>query len=289
MEDTENVSTETEAAAALGMMIAGERVVATASGREYLILPDGFTAQDVSEPGRQLASTPVWIEQGLTLQTTNSLIHYVDRFKRPETSLFADIDANRIVAAIDYHAGPGRSRQLRQEATETVERAERVAHKASLTLPFSVEWKVWTGIDGQLMSQLDFARFLEENGGDVEAPSGAELLEVCRDLQARRKVDFTKVVRTASDNESFEYSDDTQASTRKGDIEIPTKFLLRLPVYFGGESVELYAFLRWRLDEGDLKLGIKLHRVESVRQAEFKRIVDQAASSSDVPAYFGKL
>lgn len=253
-------------------------ILTTSAGREYLILPlsgGGYTHVDVTEKGRQLDPAPDFISQAVIVQTTASLIDYVDEFGDDATALFADIMHNRIVAALDYH---------------TPDAAARSVHKATLDLPHSVEWGVWTAIDGQLMGQLDFARFLEENSADIEAPDAAELLEVCRDLQARRKVNFTKAVRTASDNENFEYTDETTATTARGGVEIPSKFQLRIPVYFGGTSYAIGAFLRWRLVEGEgLKLGIKLHNREHVRQAVFKEVVDQAAASTKRPAYFGRI
>lgn len=253
-------------------------IIETRSGREYLILPSeggGAREVDVSEPGSITTPNPEWVKQAIIVQTTDSLVEYLNRFKTGTTSLFADIAANRIVGLIDYHDGDD---------------AGRVAHRATLDLPHSVEWNIWTKIDGELMGQLDFARFLEENAADIEAPNAAELLETCRDLQANRKVSFIKAVRTASDNENFEFVDETSASSRKGGIEIPTEFRLRIPVYFGGLTYSIGAFLRWRLVEGEgLKLGIKLHNREHVRQAVFKDVVMEAAGQTDRPAYFGRI
>jgi uncharacterized protein YfdQ (DUF2303 family) len=249
-------------------------VVKTDEGREFLVVPGGFKHQDVTEAhaiGRHL---PEFITQHVTLQTADSLVDYCNRYKSDDTVLFADIAANSIVAQVDYHAPP--------------DRASYVAHRASLKLEFSTEWAEWTKISGVLMDQLAFARFIEENGADVRAPDAAELLECVRDLQAHRKVNFTKAVRTSSDNENFEYSEETEAK-RRGGIEIPTKFKLGVPVYFGEPEAELFAFLRWRLGDGSLTLGIQLHRAEHVRQAIFKQIVLDVAAKTECPAVFGKI
>src|SRR5690606_14184241 len=122
---------------------------------------------------------------------------------------------------------------------------------------------------------------------DIVAPSAGELLDTVRDLHASRKVNFIKAVRTASDNENFEFTDETTAKTRGG-LELPTKFLLNLPVYFGEPPVEVYAFLRWKLDDGQLHLGIQLHRIEHVRQAVFKQIVLDVSGRTACPVVFGK-
>lgn len=257
-------------------------IIKTADGREFLFTPNGFSHEDVSEKNKLSVNLPKLVEQAVTLQTQDSLIEYVNRFKREETMLFADIEASKIVGVIDYHAAAPAAADAQ---------ARLVAHKATLTLPFSEEWKTWTkASDGGLMGQLEFARFLEENGGDVIAPPGADLLEICRDLQAARNVNFTKAVRTQSDNENFEYTDKTNLSD-KGGIEVPTRFQLRLPVYFGEETTEIFAYLRWAIDpeKGGLKIGAKLSRAEYVRQAWFKQIVGDVAGRTDCPVVYGKL
>jgi len=247
--------------------------VAGPDGRTFLVVPEKAHEREVSDP-HGLKPQPKYISQAVTLQTVDSLVGYTNRFKSEPTILFADISANSITATIDYHSK---------------EAASNVTHRATMTLPFSEEWRLWTGISGKLQGQLEFARFLEENGADVFAPSGGELLDSCRDLQAHRKVNFTKAVRTASDNENFEFTADTEAKT-KGGIELPTKFQLKIPVYFGEPDTDLFAFLRWKLDpdNGGLTLGIQLHRTEHVRQAVFKQIVLSVADRTGCPVVFGK-
>lgn len=265
-------STEAGVVAALAAKASGAHVVKSGDDREFLILPSGFTEKEVSDAYGLKLAKPKYIKQTVTIETADSLVDYVNRFKGADTMLFAEISSNRIVALVDYHAATA---------------AAHIAHRAKLELPYSEEWQLWSKISGKLMPQLEFARFIEENGADVRAPDAAELLEAVRDLQAHRKVNFTKAVRTSSDNENFEFQDETKATT-KGGIELPTKFKLGLPVYFGDADTEVFAFLRWRLEEGALTLGVQLHRIEHVRQAVFKQIVLDVAARTGCPAVFGK-
>ncbi len=268
-----------ETIAELARQGATAQVVSTKDGREFLVIPEGYERYNIDEEHGLKRTMPGYLAQSVTLQTADSLIDYVNRFKGADTMLFADIASNRILAAIDFHAAADKTNP------PTV---RRVAHRADLVLPFSEEWSLWRGISGHLKPQLEFARFIEENGADVTAPDPAELLEAVRDLQAKRSVNFINAVRTSSDNETFEYSDDTKALT-KGGIELPTKFKLGIPVYFGEPDVELFAFLRWKLGDGSLTLGIQLHRAEHVRQAVFKQIVTGVAERTGCVAVFGKI
>lgn len=248
------------------------RSLKTENGREYLIVPKDHDHVEVTLPNATDVLKPKKIATHVILQNAVALIEYVNRFKSDESLLFADVSESRIVAAIDYHG----------KDTPSL-----LQHKATLALPFSEEWKVWTSINGQLKPQLEFARFIEENAPDIKAPDAGSLLEAVRDLQARRSVNFIAAVRTASDNESFEFNDNTEART-KGDLELPTKFMLSIPVYFGEAPVEVPAFLRWKLDDGKLQLGIKLHRAEHIRQAAFQLIVTDASEKTSVLGIFGK-
>jgi uncharacterized protein YfdQ (DUF2303 family) len=271
---------DAEAIADLGRRAAGATVVDSHDAREFLIVPREYEVREITDAHGLFKAKPAYIKQSVTLQTKDSLVDYTNRFRGDDTILFADISANSISALIDYHKAVG--------IDAPVGAANFGAHRATMALAYSEEWRIWTGISGHLKPQLEFARFIEENAADITAPSGAELLEAVRDLQARRKVNFTKAVRTASDNEDFEYTDETETRSNKGNLELPTKFQLGLPVYFGEPPTELYGFLRWKLDEGALMLGVQLHRAEHVRQAVFRQIVLDVAGRTSCPVVFGK-
>lgn len=254
-------------------LAAKSQIVAGADGRQFLVLPDGFSSTDITPANGLQTMRPDTTRQQVTLQSLDSLGEYGRKFRTDTTTLFGDIESNTIVAAIDYH-GPSE--------------AALIAHVASLKLPFSVEWSVWTAIDGKLMDQLEFARFIEENAADILAPSGADLLEVVQDMQHVTRANFKGAVRTASDNVNFDYTEETDVGTRSGGVEVPKRFLLHIPVYFGDSKVELFANLRHRVQDGKLLLGVALHRKEHVRQAVFQQHLLTAADRINCLAVFGK-
>lgn len=216
---------------------------------------------------------PDHIKRSITVQTAGSLIDYIARFKENGTTLFADIASNRIVAVLDYHLDANT--------------ADRLDHVATLVLPLSEEWKTWQAAHDKLMDQLTFSRFIEENGVDIESPDAADILECAKDLFAVRKADFRNAVRTNTNAVKFEYSESEDLKSASS-VEVPKQFVLRLPVYFGGDSTELRANLRWNPDrERGLQLGVSLSRAEYVRQAMFKQVVEQIAAAADVPAIYG--
>jgi uncharacterized protein YfdQ (DUF2303 family) len=265
-------TSEADAIAKLAMRAIEPGIIISPDGRTFLISGAEAKVREISDPHDLIAARPDHIKQAVIIQTVDSLVDYVDRFKDEGTMLFADVERDAIEARLDYH---------KPKSTDHDD------HYSRMVLPFSVEWATWATADRKLVGQLEFARFLEENGGDIVAPEAATVLEACRDLQAVRTADFKKAVRTSSDNEDFEFSDSTTLKSQK--VEVPTKFKLMIPVYFGEQPTEVFAFLRWKLDGRNLLLGIALHRAEHVRQAVFKQIVLDVAERTACPAVFGRL
>lgn len=274
MEHNTNTEAGQVAALAIAAMSQGPHVIANPDGRQFAVVPEGFELRDVTPPGAAKSFKPDHIAQTVSLETAASLSDYLTRFKTSETVMFASIGDNLIVGAIDYHATSA---------------AALVKHRAQLKLPYSTEWSLWDSIDGKLMGQLDFARFIEENAVDIRAPDTASLLECVRDMQAVEKADFRAQVRTESDNVDFTFTQTTEAGSRSGQIEVPKRFLLQIPVFFGGEAIPLDARLRWRKTQDGLQLGIMILRKEQVRQEEFQRVVSQISASADVQALYGKI
>jgi len=255
-------------------------VMDCADGRKFVALPvgnGGFALQDISLPHTANVAMPKVVHQQIAVQTSGSLIEYAERFKNADSMLFADIDANRIVCAIDYHT----------KSNDEGETGARLGvHTATLSMPFSKEWQTWTGGNEKLMGHETFASFLEENAIDVIVPDGAELLELCRDLQVKSGSQFRSSVRMG-DTVSIEYQKDSDVSTRDN-IALPVIFTLMIPVYFGEPMVEVKCFTRRKIDDGALHLGYKMVRAENIRQADFQRVASRVQFDTGLTLVYGK-
>lgn len=248
-------------------------------GRTFAALPMGngaFKLEQITSPNRADVLMPKVATQHVKMQTSDSLADYVNRFKNDDSVLFADIDNDTIVAIVDYHE---------EAADDGGVKAHLTQHRATLRLPKSLEWKTWTDASDKLMSHQQFATFLEENSVDVVSPAGADLLELCRDLQVIQNVNFGSTVRMG-DLTQVNYQKDSDA-TAKGSIALPASIMLSIPVYFGEPNVSIMAFMRRSIEDGKLRLGVKLSRAESVRQLEFHRIVGAITDDVGVTTLYG--
>lgn len=243
-------------------------------GRTFLVSREDETVLEITPAGAAKTFLPDTIRQSVTMQTAKSLGAYLEKFKSDHSALFANINVNQIVGAIDYHSA---------------DRAALVSHKATLNLPFSVQWNEWNNIDKKLMSQLDFARFLDENSDDISSPRGADLVEIVKDLISTETADTKATVKINSDNVDFTFTSSTETRSRQGgSLEIPKEFELRIPVYFGEEPVPMKARLRYVTNDG-VKFGVMLMRKEQVRQDEFMRVVEDVSKVAGLPIYYGAL
>lgn len=261
---------EVDSTVALAAKVGAKPVVIDApEGRTLVAVPSphgslagGYELKDVTSPNKADVLMPKVTSQHVKMQTAESLSGYINRFKTPDTLLFADIANDTITSIIDYHG--------EKEAKLGV-------HRATLVLPKSLEWQTWNKVSGVLMSHVAFATFLEENAIDIKSPPGADLLELCRDLHVAQNVNFGSSVRMG-DLTEINYKKDQDALS-KGTIALPQSITLSIPVYFGEPAVPIMAFMRRQIDDGKLKLGVQLSRAENVRQDEFHRIVDTVTSA----------
>lgn len=246
-----------------------------ASGdREFVLVPQtggAYKLENISRPHTAEPPIPTYTSQLVDLQTEQSMIDYLNRFKNIDSAMFADMAHDTIVGIIDYHRAAVPP-EVKAAADVGAVQPRLKAHRATLKLPKSVEWATWAAKDNRLMSHLEFVDFLEENSVDIIDPPGGELIELCRDLQATRNVKFGSFVR-AGDYEKIDYSKDGGAVAR-GSVSIPVSITINIPVYFGDKPITMKALFRRKVDDdGALKLGYKLMRPENVRQDRFKEVV----------------
>lgn len=241
-------------------------------GRAFILTPPGFCAKEITDPHL----LPPRIKQAVTLDTRAALCAYVNRFSDGRSVIVADIDAGKIHGLLDYHG----------DSLDGGLSAQAVAHRATLHLRDSEEFKRWNAIQGTLQEQAEFAAFLEENAEDIADPDPTVMIEISRDLEATQDVTFKASNRLENGDRAFIYETETKT---KGDIRVPREFKLSIPLYQGEEPVTLRCAFRWKVSGGGLVLGFEWRRVEYMRQAFFQQIATQVAEETGRPVFFGRL
>jgi len=240
--------------------------------------PDGCTTTTVFERALVIAeerrATPRALVAVQTLTDVDSFTRYVNRFKNADSAIFADAEAVKLRAVLDFHA-----------PSSTPENQRWGRHRALYACPLSEPWKRWTAFDGKPMSQDEFADFIDANMADLTSPTAtdvdvaqpAAVLEMARNLQVRTKGAFERQVNQTTGESNFLARTENETTSTK----IYRAFALKLPVFRNGEPWRVEARIRFKLAEQKATFSYHLHqRIETIEHAfaEVCKVVGDATS-----------
>lgn len=252
--------------------------IRTGDGRIFLLHRNDFAVTEKTLLNAAEVLPPKIVTTNVAIDTAASLIDYVNRFKNDDSVLFADETTKKVVAVIDYHESADLNGKVVPRHASQI---------ATLSLRYADQWKTWIGQDQRLVRHVDFATFLEENQFDVSKPAGADLLELCRDLQVKVGMDFSSSIRMG-DQVSVTFQKEDDVST-KGSLQLPVSFETTIPVFFGESMVKVLNWTRRKVEGGALNLGYKMSQRDLIEAQEFARIVGVIQSGvGDLTTIYGK-
>ena len=210
-----------------------------------------------------------------TVRTSASLVDYLGKHALPETELWANLDAVSITAVINAHQGTGAP-------------AGWGDHRVTLALKKTPAWEAWERIDGKLLGQVEFSEFIEQRTVDFVSPAGADVLELAQSFQAAKSGRFESSQRLTTGETTLVYVEETTAAAgKKGNIAIPDAFDLALIPFEGGTAYKVRARFRYRMDGGQLRLGVALERPEDVLRDAFDQVVADIGTQVAAPIFAG--
>lgn len=152
-------------------------------------------------------------------------------------------------------------------------------HRAVLQLQPTPEWAYWTAKDGQMQAQEAFAEHIEAGLAEIEQPDAADLLEIAQSFHVKKDASFRSATRLTSGEIQFAYEETLAASAgRKGELTVPTTFILLLAPFVGETERQVVAKLRYRLSQGALTLGYKLERPDKVVRDALDAVAETLAA-----------
>lgn len=240
----------------------------------YTIVANGDRVEDLEK----LMDMPRRIRANAVAHDRDTFIDYFNTYKNLDSRVFADRQNFNIVGILDYHGKPD---------VDFGQDPGWCSHSVTYTLPRSPEWITWTAHNGKRMQQSDFAQFVENNVDDIREPSGADMLEVSRNLQAKRSVDFSSAIRLANGEQEFTYSELIQGSSSKGKMTVPETFSIGIPVFMNGEHYAVEARLRYRISDSKLLLWYDLYQPQRIEADAFNSVVTGIANGTGVGVWMG--
>lgn len=210
----------------------------------------------------------------VTVTDPASFLAYWEKHSYAESEVYADRDRGTITGILDAHAASGARWQH---------------HRLVLRLEHTASFQAWSNISGRMMTQVQFAEFLEDHRPDIRTPTAAELLELATTFHATTRVAFTSSTVLQSGQRQLEYTETTDASAgAKRKLAIPNVLDLGLLVYKGGDAADqVSARFRYRIESGRLQLGVILDRLDEVVDTAFEAVVKEIDDALAVPVLRG--
>ena len=233
------------------------------------VVPAGYTVQDAS----QFLDAPLRKKGTVVLNDVASFIAYVDEEKTEATRLYGQYNPPSFTAILNDHRGVPAWKDYR----------------ATYACPLSVEWKTWNEKSGRQMTQADFAAFIEDNLPDIASPPAADMLEISRSLEAKKKVNFASGIRLANGQNELTYEEEISGTASKGKLQVPEEFTLGMPVLEGGLRYAVQARLRYRIgDGGKLSMWFELVRPHKILEDAVNAVWAEVQEKTSLRVFNGK-
>lgn len=265
------VMSDAEVGVRAGLALAEPKEI---DGHPFALIPDEtkLTSLDIfkQSPSRRQGNT--------SLRDPESFCRFVREEKTAETRIYGNLKEGRFKAVFNDHNGNEFERPIAGWRDYT----------ATYTCPQSVEWATWKAKSGQQMSQVTFAQFIEDNLPDIAQPPAAEMLEVSRTLEAKKKVNFAQGIRLSNGQNELTYEEQIEGTAGKGKFKIPEEFTIGIPVLEGGLRYAVQCRLRYRIaDGGQLTMWYEIIRAHKIMEDAIDAVWKDIESNTDMKIFNG--
>lgn len=257
----------TKTALDAGMLLADVKLV---EDHPFIVLPAGAELKDVES----FLGAPLRKKGVVVLNDVGSFIAYVLAEKDVGTRLYGAYKEPGFTAVFNDHGSDGPAWK---------------DYRASYACPLSTEWKAWTTMSGRQMSQAEFAAFIENNLPDIAVPPAADMLEISRSLEAKKKVNFASGIRLSNGQNELTYEEQMSGTANKGKLSVPEEFVIGVPVLEGGIKYAVTARLRYRIaDGGTLAMWFELVRPHKILEDAVQAVWKEIEQKTELTVFNGK-
>jgi len=229
------------------------------------------------------------------VETLTSFIDLTNRHKTTNSAIFAATEWRKpsLTSVINYHHTGDESGL-----------ADHLDHRIVYDFPLSQEWQAWKNKDGEVMSQADFAAFIEDRIADLAAPDEEETVDTAK-LFATTVATPAKMVElsrglavhvdaTVKQNTILQSGEGqiTWVESHNGadgkPIQVPGLFIIRLAPFVGGEAVRIPVRLRYRVRGGSLVWSYQIYRPDLAISEVVTAAIAKVTQATNLPVYEGK-
>jgi uncharacterized protein YfdQ (DUF2303 family) len=237
--------------------------VINSESEHFAVIPNGYTLVSLRE--YQEYEKPIKKHGTINVIDVPGMAGYFNRFADDDSMIFGNPDKNTFTGVLDYH---------REAAAD----GQECRHRVVFTLRTTERWDTWKAANKQAMGQEQFANFIEDNLPDIFAPddkpdfpAAADMLEVSRTLQVTGGHTFNQQTNLKDGSRVFSYVENNSGvAGAKGEVAVPDRFAIRLPIYMNQPSVTIECRLRYRINSGKMSMWFDMFRVDELMNKEFE-------------------
>lgn len=264
----ETMSTENAVAMTLGVALCEPTKV---GDTPFIVVPAGFGHESLEK----FLPAPTRSRGITTLRDVGSFIELVKQENTPHTRIYGCYEPANFKAVFNdnFMDAPGWR-----------------DHMAVFSCPSSVEWKAWNAANKRQMNQADFAAFIEDNLPDIASPPAADMLEISRSLEAKKKVNFASGIRLSNGQNELTYEEEISGTASKGKLVVPELFTIGIPVLEGGPRYAVDCRLRYRIaDGGKMTMWFELVRPHKVAEDAVNQVWATISEGTGLPILNGSI
>lgn len=263
------------------------------------MLPAGLRLTSLKPFLDEYLPRPERVRGTAKLSTLSGFVDHVARFARPESAIFADVEARKLTALYDYHC-----------ATDLAEASAGAAgwcqHRAEYAFPVSSAWKAWTAIDGKAMDQAALASFIEDHAhevldaGEAGASEAAEslrrldlrpgtpaqVLTLSRGLELTSTATIKQSSKLATGETRLVFEEKV-GGENGAPLDVPGGFVVSVPVFDGDAPFALPVRLRLKAKEGRISYTLVLLGADDARREAFDAAIEDVRKKTALPVFEG--
>lgn len=255
-----------------------------------------------------------------TALTLESFIALVNHHATGDSAIFADPQwrAPSLTAVIDYHGAtlaiePAEDGKIDEEEVVAMLGSSRrrfddpgarfLQHRIRYEFPLSESWQTWLKHNAELMTQEEFAHFIEEHINETASPqefeiadfqqrykmrcgSPIELVELARGLEVNVNQSVKSKTILASGERQIVFETEHRDAQNNA-IDVPGLFLLNVPIFYGGAEQRIPCRLRYRVINGALKWAYEILRPDIYIDERVQEDCETVRRQTGLPVFAG--
>lgn len=256
---------------------ASVEVRAIGDGIPFAVVPNDYGAENLEN----FLPAPIRKRGRIVASDSPSFVTYLNKHKQADASMiYADIDSERnhcvLIGVIDDHAQAG---------------AQWRNHTCTFAPKLAVEWTRWLGKNKSVMTQGEFATWLEDNLPDIATfegmPTGAEMLGMALAFEATYDKRLKSKTNLQSGGVQFEFVDDEEKDTRTT-MKAFERFTIGIPVFDGSkDAYPIEARIKYRVADQKVKFWYELIRPDRVFKTAVADEVDRIKTGTQLTVISG--